>query len=163
MKPTNHRAVVCLLFALSACLGPSTSDLPTISLASDQAAGGVLTVTLEPNGPSVTRTIIINNHGTCVLSFATGVEDAWLSATPASGTIAANGAAPVTLTVASHDNTGALAPGKYLGTLDITATCPATGQAVVGSPAAVAITVVVAPADAGTAMADGGMLDSGVR
>lgn len=155
------KRILVVLIALCACLGPATTDAPSIALGSDQAVAGQLTVMLEPHGPSVTRTVTIYNNSTCVLSFTSAVEDTWMSAAPATGTIDANGTAVVTVTINSSDSTGALVPGIFLGTLDITATCQATGKAVIGSPAAVAITVVVAPVDAGTIKVDGGTLDGG--
>ncbi len=157
----NLQTVLLLSLSLSACLGPSNTAIPTIALSSDQASGGQLTVQLELNGPSQTRTVLINNNAVCPLTFTTSVDDTWMSSAPVSGAVAPNEATPVTVTIASRDDAGVLPIGTFLGTLRIVASCPSTGAAVVGSPAAVAIAVIISRSDAG--VTDGGSLDAGVR
>jgi hypothetical protein len=103
--------------------------------------------------------VTLKNADPCEVTFTASVEDTWLAVSPGSGTLGSGLTTDLTLTVSSGDSTGNLPIGVFLGVLDVSAVCPKTGKAPLGSPLAVAIQVAVAVPDAG--VADAGAVDAG--
>jgi hypothetical protein len=80
--------------------GTITLDKASINLGSSGTSGGVT----------------LGNPGAAAVGFTTKASTSWLSASPASGSVAADGSLPVTITI----NRAGLASGNYSGTVTFT-------------------------------------------
>ncbi len=97
---------------------------------------------VNEGGPNpAARTVVVTNSGTCELALSGTVATAdgrpWVSLAPSNANVAPG--ANVNLSLSFDVVSTSLLPGNYVGTLTLTGTCTATGQAARGSPKTVAL------------------------
>lgn len=140
----RHATLRSLLAAAALTLG--CGELPTPGAEVTPGTGRV-TQAVRAGGPNPAPIPLeIRNNGLCAdMDFTLTTETvdgaAWLSVTPATGTIPSRGNANVLVNL---DVVGPnLAPNTYTGSIRISATCRATMAPAVGSPATVAVNLTV--------------------
>lgn len=139
------RSLVPLLALACACGSPHQrtgwiAEVPE-SISRDVVQGGpnpaAQTFTITNNGAASSCPLAVN------VSASTQSGSAWLSVSPASGTL--NGGTSLTISVTFDVVGPALTPATYTGTLTITGSCTLSGVAASGSPVLVPVNLTVTP------------------
>lgn len=146
METPDHMRRTWMTAMTAAALVASCGEAPTPGAEVSPGVGRVVQAVREGGPNPAPIPLELRNNGLCAeMEFRVAAETsdgaAWLSTTPATGTIPARGNANVLVNL---DVVGPmLAPGTYTGTLRVAATCRATGAVAVGSPSAVGVSLTV--------------------
>jgi uncharacterized iron-regulated membrane protein len=103
--------------AATATKGPTAK--PTTAPTATTGAGGAITLdkaSINLGSAGTSGGVTLGNPGTTTVGFTTKASTSWLSASPASGSVPADGSLPVTIKI----NRAGLAPGNYSGTVTFT-------------------------------------------